>query len=79
MLSNEMIRFSVSLPKLYYRRLQIWARLKGTNRATLTSNTIQSRIEANWAQIEKDLEELARLENKTSQQLIDEWLGDEDT
>ncbi|WP_416671563.1 hypothetical protein [Egbenema bharatensis] len=73
----EMARFSVSLPDWYYRKLLLWAKLKGTNRATLSSNIIQSRIEANWNEIERELEAIAKYQGKTLDELTTEWLSDD--
>lgn len=41
------VRITISLPPWMDRWLKLWAFVKGTNRATLASNIIQSRIEAN--------------------------------
>lgn len=75
-----MVRFSVSLPDWYERKLRLWAKLKGTNRATLMGNVVQARIEANWTDIEKELEAIAAYQGKTLEELETEWLngGDED-
>jgi hypothetical protein len=70
----------VSLPEWWERKLRLWAKLKGTNRATLTANLVQARIEANWADIEKDIEAIATYQGKTRGELEAEWLngGEED-
>jgi len=73
----EMVRFMISMPDWYYRKLLLWAKLKGSNRATLSANIIQSRIEANWAEIERDLEAIAKYKGMTLDQLIDSWLAEE--
>ena len=75
-----MVRFSVSLPDWFERKLRLWAKLKGTNRATLTANVVQARIEANWSDIEKELEAIAKYQGKTLEELEAEWLngGEED-
>jgi len=54
-----MVRFGIQLPENYDRKLRLWAKLKGTSRATLAANIVQSRIESNWAEIEKELEFVA--------------------
>ena len=77
MSASEMVRFTISLPDWYYRKLLLWAKLKGTNRATLTANIVQSRIESNWAEIEKDLEAIAKYQKMTLEELIADWLEDD--
>ncbi|NJR61888.1 MAG: hypothetical protein HC769_25500 [Cyanobacteria bacterium CRU_2_1] len=74
----EMVRFTISLPDWYYRKLLLWAKLKGTNRATLSANIIQARIEVNWADIERELETIAKYEGKTLEELQQEWLAEKD-
>lgn len=74
-----MPRFNVSLPDWYDRKLKIWARIKGTARATLASNIIQSRIEANWPEIERELEAIAKYQGKTREQIEADWLNGGDT
>lgn len=73
-----MPRIGVSLPDWYERKLRLWAKLKGTNRATLSGNIIQARIEANWEQVEKDLEEIAQRRGISREQLEAEWLDEEE-
>jgi len=48
--------------------------LKGTTRANLSANLIQARIEANLESINRDLEELAKIEGKTVEELVTEVL-----
>ena len=48
--------------------------LKGTTRASLATNLIQARIESNLESINRDLEELAKVEGKTVEALISEVL-----
>jgi hypothetical protein len=71
---NESIQFTIRLPLIYERRLRLWAMLKGTTRANLAANLIQARIEANLESINRDLEELAKIEGKTVEELIAEVL-----
>ncbi len=74
----DMARFTISLPDWYYRKLLLWAKLKGTNRATLTANIVQSRIEANWADIERELEAIAKYEGQTLEELQQDWLAEKE-
>lgn len=69
-----MVRIGITLPEWYERKLVLWAKIKGTNRATLISNIVQARIEANWEQIEKDLQSIADYRGVTTDELIAEWL-----
>ena len=71
---NDPVQFTIRLPLLYERRLRLWAMLKGTTRANLAANVIQARIESNLDSINRDLEELAKLEGKTVEVLISEVL-----
>lgn len=72
-----MVRFGVSLPDWYHRKLVLWAKLKGTNRATLTANIVQNRIEANWADIEKELRAIAQYQGVTYEELVEQWLKED--
>jgi hypothetical protein len=75
----ENIRFTVQLPPWYDRKLRLWAKLKGTARATLMANVVQARIEANWADVERDIEAISTQRGITRQDLEAEWLnGGED-
>jgi len=71
---NDPVQFTIRLPLLYERRLRLWALLKGTTRANLASNVIQARIESNLESINRDLEELAKIEGKTVEELVSEVL-----
>lgn len=75
---DPMARYGVSLPDWYHRKLVLWAKVKGTNRATLTSNIVQARIETNWEQVELELRAIAEHQGKTYEQLVDEWLSSKD-
>lgn len=72
---NDPVQFTIRLPALYERRLRLWALIKGTTRANLASNVIQARIEANLEAINRDLEEIAKSEGKTVDELIAEVLN----
>lgn len=52
-------RFPISLPPWHEKRLLWWAYVKGVTKTSLAQNTLQARIEANDAQIQSALEELA--------------------
>jgi len=71
-------QFSVRLPDWYYQKLTLWARYKGTAPATLAANIIQARIEANWPQIEADLEALAKEREISVEELKAEFLNGDD-
>lgn len=72
-----MVRFGVSLPDWYHRKLVLWAKLKGTNRATLAANIVQNRIEANWAEVEKELRAIAQYQGVTYEELVEQWLKED--
>jgi hypothetical protein len=69
------VRFNLQLPEWYDRRLRLWAKYKGTAKATLAANILQSRIESNWVEVEKGIEEVARSKGMTREQLEAEWLN----
>ena len=76
MKTDTMARFAVTSPDWYHRKLQLWAKLKGTNRATLAMNIVQARIDANWADIDKELDSIARYEGVSREELEAKWLKD---
>jgi hypothetical protein len=72
-----MSRFQITVPELHHYRLKAWAYLKGTNRATLASNIVQARVEANWVDINQSLDDLADLKGMTREELNKEIEEDE--
>lgn len=52
-------RFPIKLPPWHEKRLIWWALCKGVFKTSLAQNTLQARIEANAAQIEEMIQELA--------------------
>lgn len=76
MAKPDNVRFSIQLPAWYDRRLRLWAVVKGTNRATLASNILQARIEANWSEVEKQMEEIAAMQQMSVDELITLWLDE---
>lgn len=78
MKTEEMARFQVTLPDWYHRKLKLWAKLKGTNRATLSANVVQTMIEDNWTEISKELDAIAAHEGLTREQLEERWLSEKD-
>lgn len=72
------IKFGIQLPLHYDRRLRLWAKVKGTARATLAANIIQARIEANWADVEKTLDEIAERGGITREELEAQLLNGND-
>lgn len=65
----ENVRFKVSMPPWYDIDLELWAWIKGTDRAKLSSNVLQARVEANKDFIKNSLEEIARDQNVTVDEL----------
>lgn len=77
--SNQPVKFGIQLPAYYERWLRLWAWVKGSSRANLAGNILQSRIEANREQIERDLSAIAVREGVSKDELIKEILnGDSD-
>jgi hypothetical protein len=73
-----MARFKITVPDWYYRRLLLWAFVKGTNRATLASNILQSRIEVNWDLVNDQLEDIAKTEGVSREELENNILDREE-
>lgn len=74
------IKFGIQLPPWFDRRLRLWAAWKGTTRATLAANILQARIEANWPELSKDLDEQAAAQGISRAELEETLLngGEED-
>lgn len=72
-----MVRFSVSLPDWYERKLRLWAALKGTNRATLAGNILQARVEANWVDVDREIDAVAEHLGYSREELEASWLQEE--
>lgn len=72
-----MSRFQITVPELHHHRLRAWAYLKGTNRATLAGNIVQARVEDNWRDVDKGLDDLAKLRGITREELDKEIEKDE--
>lgn len=50
---DKKIRITVSIPAYHYREMKRWAFVKGRGVATLASDILQARVEANLEQIDK--------------------------
>ncbi len=72
----SIVKFGIQLPAWYERRLRLWAHYKGTNRATLAANILQARIEANWAEVDKGLDDVAQSLGISREELEANWLGE---
>lgn len=73
------IKFGIQLPEWFDRRLRLWAAWKGSARATLAANILQARIEANWPEVEKWIEEEADRRGLTREQFEAELLDSSDS
>jgi hypothetical protein len=73
-----MVRFGISLPEWYHRKLLLGAKLKGTNRATLGANIVQNKIEADWPDIQKELEAIAKYRGISVEELESQWLNEDE-
>ncbi len=72
-------KFVVQLPDNYHRKLKLWAKIKGTARATLAANIIQARIEANWETVSKEIDDMAKREGMSREEMESALLnGDDD-
>jgi hypothetical protein len=76
-MTDKNVRYKVSMPTWYHKRLKLWAYLEGTDRAGLTTNIVKDRIRANWEGVNAHLDELAQTEGVTRQELEKTILGDD--
>lgn len=72
------VRYRISMPRFYYRRVLLWAYLEGTDRAGLTTDAVKGAVNENWATINERLDQLAEAEGRTRKELENEVLGEED-
>ena len=62
-------RFKLSLPVWYHDDLLYWAWVKGTDKARLSANILQARIEANRDSVNEQLKEIAEENDITVEDL----------
>lgn len=74
----QSIKYTIQLPDHYERKLRLWAKFKGQSRAGLSANIIQARIEANWPEIQRDMEAIAKRQGIALEDLESQWLDESD-
>lgn len=74
----DIVRFNVQIPEWTERNLKLLARIRGMQRATLASIIIQCHVDEKADWIEERLEAIASLKGITKEELIKEWLNEED-
>lgn len=68
-MAEDNIRFSITLSPYDYRKLKLWAKLRGRSPAAFAAQIIAARIEANFESINQQLEEYARYKNISIEEL----------
>ena len=72
------VRYRISMPRFYYRRVKLWAYLEGTDRAGLTTDVTKAAVNENWSTIDERLNQLAEAEGRTREELENQVLGEKD-
>jgi len=78
MQSDKIIRFQIAQTEWNNRKLKLWAKLDGTTRASLASSIVLMEIGANWPDIDKELNTIAKYEGITREELETKWLRGDD-
>ncbi len=73
---DKKARITISIPEYHYRELRKWAFVKGRGVATMASDILQARIEANLGDIEKMIKSRAKDMDLDPEDLISDILGD---
>jgi hypothetical protein len=74
---GENIRLQVLVSPYYLKRLKYWAKLSGKTPSAYASQILSARIEANFEDINKQLQNLAELEGISVKELIKLWDSEE--
>ena len=78
MQSDKIIRFQIAQTEWNNRKLKLWAKLDGTTRASLASSIVLMEIGANCADIDKELDKIAKHEGISREDLEARWLNGND-
>ena len=72
------IRVSISMSPYDYRRLKIWAALHGKTPTAYAGQVVSARIEANFEEINKQVEDYAKAKNISFDEAMLDLQGGED-
>ncbi len=67
---DENVRVAITLSAYDYKRLKLWAMIHGRQAATYAAQIVSARIEANFDMINRQLEDYAKSQGKTLDELI---------
>jgi hypothetical protein len=67
---DENVRVAITLSSYDYKRLKLWALVHGRSPATYAAQIVSARIEANFDTINKLLEDYARTQGKTLDEIL---------
>lgn len=73
----KVYRITIQLSEAEMRNLSLWARWHGKPKATYAGQIIGSRIEANMSNINELLEDEAKIQGCTIDELKQRWLSEE--
>jgi hypothetical protein len=68
----------ITLSDFARRTLYLWAKLHDKPRATYASQIVEARCEANYEMIVRLIEGEARRRGQTGDELIEEWLAEDE-
>lgn len=74
---SDGLRITISLSAYEARKLIAWAKIHGRPKATYAAQIIGSRIEANIETIKAQMEDIARYEGVSVEELERRWLDEE--
>jgi hypothetical protein len=68
-MAEDNVRFSITLSPYDFRKLKLWAKLRGRSPAAFAAQIIAARVEANFETINQQLAEYARYNNISVEEL----------
>ena len=68
-MAEDNVRFSITLSPYDFRKLKLWAKLRGRPPAALAAQIIAARLETNFESINQQLAEYARYKNISIEEL----------
>jgi hypothetical protein len=69
-MADENVRVAVTLSKYVYRRLKLWSLIHGKAPASYAAQIISARIEANFDTINRQIEDYAKSQGKTVEEVL---------
>lgn len=68
-MAEDNVRFSITLSPYDFRKLKLWAKLRGRPPAAFAAQIIAARLEANFESINQQIAEYARYKNISIEEL----------